>query len=173
MKILIGTKNKAKTLAVKNVASLYFPEAIFENQSVSSLVADQPVSNEETRRGAINRARQLLTKFDGDIAIGLEGGVTQLEEQMYVCNWGALATAEGQIYTATGAGIPLPEEVATQIREGKELGPVMDVFTNKKGIRHEEGAVGVFTDGLVNRSEMFEHIMKLLIGQYLLSQKQK
>ena len=173
MKILIGTNNKAKTVAVKNMASLYFTDVIYENHAVPSLVSDQPMSNMETRQGAINRACQLLERFDGDLAIGLEGGVAQFDDQMYVCNWGALATATGEIFTATGAGVPLPEEVASQIRAGKELGPVMDFYTNKKGIRHEEGAVGVFTDGLVNRSDMFEHIMKLLIGQYLLSSKQK
>ena len=29
----------------------------------------------------------------------------------------------------------------------------------------KRGAVGIFTGGLVNRDEMFGHIMKLLIGQ--------
>ncbi len=173
MKILIGTTNKAKTTAVRNIADLYFPDVTYENHVVPSLVAEQPIGNEETRQGAINRARQLVELIDGDIGIGLEGGVFQIDEIMYVCNWGALVTKSGELYTATGAGVPLPEEVSAQIREGKELGPVMDVFTNKNGIRHEEGAIGVFTNGLVTRSQMFEHIMRLLIGQYLLSTKGK
>ena len=69
---------------------------------------------------------------------------------LYICNWGALVTNNGEIFTATGAGIPLPKEIAEQLLAGAELGPVMDVYTNRKGIRHDEGAIGVFTNGLIN-----------------------
>ena len=59
----------------------------------------------------------------------------------------------------------LPEEIANKLRDGKELGPVMDEFTNTQNIRHTEGAVGIFTKGLIDRKSMFEHIVTLLIGQ--------
>ena len=75
-------------------------------------------------------------------------------------------TQKGDVFTATGAGVPLPKELAEQLLGGAELGPVMDVYTNKNDIRHDEGAIGVFSNGLVNRSTMFEHIMLLLIGQF-------
>ncbi|WP_144510895.1 DUF84 family protein [Bacillus sp. FJAT-22090] len=171
MKILIGTNNRAKTKAIKAIASIYYPEASFINKEVPSLVSDQPMSNEETRQGAINRAKQLMEQSDGLFGIGLEGGVQEIGGTMYICNWGALATSNGVVFTATGAGIPLPEEIAVQLREGAELGPVMDVYTSKNDIRQEEGAIGVFTNGLITRSTMFEHIMYLLIGQYELSKK--
>lgn len=171
MKILIGTHNRAKTKAVQTISRMYYPEAIFENIEVPSLVSDQPMSQEETRQGAINRASQLMENSNALFGIGLEGGVTEIDGQMYICNWGALATQEGEVFTATGAGIPLPKELAEQLLAGAELGPVMDVYTNKNEIRHDEGAIGVFTNGLVNRSTMFEHIMLLLIGQFEFSSK--
>jgi inosine/xanthosine triphosphatase len=171
MKILIGTNNRAKTKAVHDISSLYYPDAEFENKEVASLVSAQPMSDEETRQGAINRATQLLISKEATFGIGLEGGVNEIAGIMYICNWGALATKDGKIFTATGAGIPLPEEIATQLKAGAELGPIMDVYTNKNGIRHDEGAIGVFTNGLVNRSDMFGHIMLLLIGQYELAKK--
>ena len=173
MKILIGTYNKAKTKAVQAISSIYYPDAIFENIAAPSLVSDQPMSQEETRQGAINRAKHLMEPSDGLFGVGLEGGVQEIEGQMYICNWGALVTPKGEIFTATGAGVPLPEEVAEQLRAGAELGPVMDVFTNKNGIRHDEGAIGVFSNGLINRSAMFEHIMLLLIGQFEFANKPK
>ena len=171
MKILIGTNNRAKTKAVKEVASIYYPEATFENREVPSLVSNQPMSNEETRQGAINRAKQLMAHSDATFGIGLEGGVQELDGTMYICNWGALATKDKEVFTATGAGVPLPEIIATQLRAGAELGPIMDVYTNKNDIRHDEGAIGVCTNGFVKRSDMFEHIMLLLLGQYELSLK--
>ncbi|MER2170753.1 inosine/xanthosine triphosphatase [Paenisporosarcina quisquiliarum] len=171
MKILIGTNNRAKTKAVKAISSIYYPNAIFENIEVPSLVSDQPMSQEETRQGAINRAKHLMVGSDALFGIGLEGGVQEIDDQLYICNWGALVTQNGDVFTATGAGIPLPKEIAEQLLAGAELGPVMDVFTNKNEIRHDEGAVGVFSNGLVNRSAMFEHIMLLLIGQFEFSYK--
>lgn len=173
MKILIGTHNKAKTKAVQTISSIYYPDAIFENIEVPSLVSDQPMSQEETRLGAINRAKHLMEDTDALFGIGLEGGVQEIDGQMYICNWGALVTLEGDVFTATGAGVPLPKEIAEQLLAGAELGPVMDVFTNKHDIRHDEGAIGVFSNGLVNRSAMFEHIMLLLIGQFEFSNKSK
>ena len=173
MKILIGTHNRAKTKAVQKISSIYYPNAIYENVEVPSLVSDQPMTQEETRQGAINRAKHLMGATDALFGIGLEGGVQQIDGLMYICNWGALVTPNGDVFTATGAGVPLPMEIAEQLLAGGELGPVMDVYTNKKGIRHDEGAVGIFSNGLVNRSAMFEHIMLLLIGQFELSNRLK
>lgn len=86
---------------------------------------------------------------------------------MYLCNWGALATSDGRVFTAAGAQIPLPKSIATELLRGKELGPVMDIYANEAGIRNHKGAIGVLTDGMMNRDEMFSHLVTLLIGQYM------
>lgn len=170
MKIGIGTKNSAKTSAVKRLCDIHFQDAIISEYKAHSLVSEQPLSDEETLLGAKNRATHVLELSDVQLAIGLEGGVNEVNGQMYICNWGALALRDGTFFIAGGARIPLPEEVAKSIREGLELGPVMDAYTNRTGISHSEGAIGVFTNGLLNRQEMFEHILILLIGQYKCSQ---
>jgi len=167
MIVAIGTKNKAKTGAVMTVLAEHFSEIHFEQIEVSSGVSEQPVSNEETRLGAINRAQAALQAVTGaQLAFGLEGGVYELEGQMYCCNWGALATLSGEVYSCAGATFILPDEVASRVRSGEELGPVMDDFTKTRDIRQHAGAIGIFTDGLIDRKEMFEHITTLLIGQY-------
>ena len=86
---------------------------------------------------------------------------------MYWCNWGAVALKDGTVISSSGASFVLPEDVAAKLRSGEELGPVMDAFTKTKDIRHHAGAIGIFTEGLVDRKEMFEHIVTLLIGQVL------
>ena len=82
MKILIGTHNRAKTKAVQAISSIYYPNAKFENIEVPSLVSDQPLSQEETRQGAINRAKHLMEDTDALFGIGLEGGVQEIDGQM-------------------------------------------------------------------------------------------
>ena len=45
-----------------------------------------------------------------------------------LCNWGALILPDGNEFTAGGAQIPLPEEIAEELLAGKELGPVIDSY---------------------------------------------
>lgn len=167
VQIAIGTKNRAKTATIKNIVNTFFDDVHFEQYSVPSNVSEQPFSNEETRQGAINRAINTLKSSNADLNFGLEGGVCEIDGLMYCCNWGAVALKDGTIISCSGAQFLLPEEIANELRAGKELGPVMDEFTKQKDTRSSLGAVGVFTAGLVDRTEMFEHIVKLLIGQYL------
>ncbi|MER2191119.1 MAG: DUF84 family protein [Solibacillus sp.] len=165
MNIAIGTKNKAKTGAVENVLKLYYEELQFEHIDVQSGVPEQPFSMEETRQGAINRAVNTREKTNADASFGLEGGVCEIDGVMSCCNWGAVALRDGTIISAAGAQFILPEEIARELRAGQELGPVMDAYTNKQNIRQHAGAIGIFTNGLIDRKEMFEHIVKLLVGQ--------
>lgn len=171
MKIAIGSLNKAKKLAVEKAVQAAGLEAQLTSLSVPSHVSEQPFSDEETRQGAVNRAQNVLAKAKADVGIGLEGGVMEMEGGLFLCNWGALAVQGQPIMTAGGARILLPDEIAERLRGGEELGPVMEQFTARQEIRQHEGAVGVFTNGLVTRNEMFLHVAKLLLGQFLLKEK--
>lgn len=164
MKIIIGTKNPAKITAVKNAFAQ--TNAEFISLDIPSGVSAQPFSDEETIKGAINRAVGALQQGNGDIGIGLEGGVQESEQGLMICNWGALAVNGMEPIIAGGARLLLPEEVAVRLRAGEELGPVMDDYAKMENVRKHEGAIGIFTDGLINRDDMFTHLMKLLIGQY-------
>lgn len=165
MKIVIGSKNPAKISAVRQIFTAVHYE--FETINVTTGVSEQPFSDEETIKGAINRATNALVEGNGQIGIGLEGGVQETKIGLFLCNWGALVTSHEPPIVAGGARILLPEEVAIRLREGEELGPVMDDYTKKQNIRINEGAIGIFTNELIQRAEMFSHITHLLLGQYL------
>ncbi len=164
MKIAIGSTNPVKEGAVKDVFGETDNE--FVSLNVPSDVSSQPFGDEQTAQGAINRAKACLEKVDADVAIGLEGGVTDSKYGMFVCNWGALADRKGKVVIASGARFLLPDEVSEKVREGRELGEVMDWFTKREEIRKKEGAIGIFTNGMVTRQEMYQHLVKLLAGQH-------
>jgi inosine/xanthosine triphosphatase len=171
MKIIIGSKNPAKINAVKQV----FQDTIYEFDAmdVSSGVREQPFSDEETIKGAVTRATNALELGQGQIGIGLEGGVHETELGLFLCNWGALASQQNSPILAGGARILLPIELANRLREGEELGPVMDEYAKKSNLRSNEGAVGILTNGVIHRTDMFAHVTKLLFGQYLFCAKTK
>ncbi|MBH0230190.1 DUF84 family protein [Halobacillus yeomjeoni] len=162
MKIYVGSQNPTKIDSVKRVFSEY--EVI--GMDVESKVAAQPFSDDETLEGAINRARECAFFDKCDLGIGLEGGVMEIEGDLYLCNWGALVDSKENVYTASGARIPLPDEIKADLEKGKELGEVMDEFANKNDVRKNEGAIGIFTNGSIQREEMFTHVVKLLRGQW-------
>ncbi|WP_332649437.1 DUF84 family protein [Lysinibacillus sp. 54212] len=167
MLIAIGTKNKAKTAAVEEVLRKYFNDVEFVHYEVASGVSEQPFSDTETREGAINRAIRTRELAQADLSFGLEGGVHQIDGVMYCCNWGAVALKNGHVISSAGAQFTLPEEIAVKLREGGELGPIMDDFTKTRDTRHHAGAIGIFTNSLIDRKQMFQHIVMLLVGQVM------
>ena len=68
MKIAIGTTNKAKTEAVEVIVRKYFEDPLFTHVKAASEVSDQPISNEETRLGAMNRAKNALILTDAELS---------------------------------------------------------------------------------------------------------
>lgn len=164
MRVAVGSKNPAKISAVKEAFKEYKYEII--SVDAESGVSEQPMSDEETIKGAVNRAIQAADRGEAEIGIGLEGGVQQTPFGLMLCNWGALTAKGMEPIIAGGARIPLPDEIAEKLLMGAELGPVMDEYAKKQNVRKNEGAVGIFTNGQINRSEMFTHVMKLLAGQY-------
>lgn len=170
MKIAIGTKNPTKVNAVKEAFSPYI-HAEFISTNVPSNVSAQPLTDLETLTGAINRAKNALEAEEADLGVGLEGGLINTDYGYFLCNWGAIYVKEQQPIVAGGARIVIPDEIGELVFSGRELGDVIDMYAKKENVRHNEGAIGIFTNGIVDRTKMFHELSSLLIGQYLFQQK--
>lgn len=166
MKIAIGTQNPTKINAVKQAFSV-LDHVIFCSLNVPSGVSPQPITDEETINGAINRANTARYESSAELGIGLEGGVVETNIGIFLCNWGALTMLNEQPIIAGGSRILLPDEVGKAVMSGRELSDVMDDYKNLHRVGRNEGAIGIFTNGLVSRTEMFTELSKLLLGQYL------
>ncbi|HLQ74332.1 MAG TPA: DUF84 family protein [Bacillota bacterium] len=161
MNIAVGSLNDTKAGAVSSV----FTDDSVVRIDAPSLVSAQPFSDEETLRGAINRATYCVEKEHFSMGIGLEGGVVEMNNQLFLCNWGALKTTE-HTYIASGAKIPLPKEIHTQLKKGDELGNLIDAYAERKNVRQNEGTIGIFTNERMNRTALFTLVVQLLRGQY-------
>ncbi|MDQ0338909.1 inosine/xanthosine triphosphatase [Caldalkalibacillus uzonensis] len=178
--IYVGSENPAKIKAVElaiahiisvekqhdhagNPAALEGVKVL--GRSVPSGVSAQPRSDEETIQGALNRCRVLKKESPGAICIGLEGGVQESSHGLLLTNWGALIDEKGQTYIAGGLRLPLPAAIADEIRAGQELGTVIDGYARQTNVRQKEGAVGILTQGYIDRSQLFCDIVLLLFGQ--------
>lgn len=55
--------------------------------------------------------------------------------------------------------MPLPARVAALVRSGVELGHAMDIVTSSSGTKHGAGAVGILTNGIIDRQRAYEMIL--------------
>ncbi|MFS0787552.1 DUF84 family protein [Shouchella sp. 1P09AA] len=164
MTLAVGTKNPAKVHAVKDVL---IKEAIVISAIASaSGVRDQPLSSEETRKGALNRAERARQAEDADLGIGLEGGVMLVKGIYYICNWGVLVTRDGRIYPASGLSLPLPKVYNDSLESGVELSHIIGNEIGKK-----DGAIGLLTNGRVTRKQMFSQLVASCYGMYEFEQR--
>lgn len=163
--VSIGSKNPVKINSVKDVFANY--KAIIVDIDSPSGVSAQPFSDEETIVGAKNRALHCLKEGKADLGIGLEGGVQEQKEGLFLCNWGAMIDQKGVQCLAGGLRFQLPHEVHHELLQGKELGDIMNDYANRRDVKKKEGAVGIFSNGLITRYDMFSQVVKLLLGQYL------
>lgn len=160
--IAIGSQNKTKIKAVESV----FPRSKIIPVDAPSGVSLQPFGDEETKKGAYHRAVFAKDASQSTVGIGLEGGVMLVEKKLYVCNWGVLVDYDDNSYSASGARIELPSHFLGDLEARTELSILMDHYMNKTDIRQNEGAVGIFTNNLVDRASMFAHVVTLLKGQF-------
>lgn len=163
-KIAIGSINPVKIQAVKNA----FNDGEIQIVSCSALsgVRPQPLSNEETLQGAINRARDCLEKTDVGLAIGLEARVVVLKDKVYLCHWGAVVDRNQNTYFTNGPLILLPTEYLKPLLEGQNLENIMHHSTGIQSLGAKEGAIGVFTQNRLNREQVLTQMVKALFGQY-------
>ncbi len=168
--IAIGSTNPIKIQAIKN--ALNDETVLVVACTASSKVRLQPLSNEETLEGAINRARDCLEKTQSKMAIGLEAGVIFVDEQVYLCHWGAIVDRNQNVYYTNGPIILLPKEYSKPLLEGENLEDIMHRSTGIESLGAKEGAIGVFTQNRLNREQVLTQMVKVLLGEYYYYQLQ-
>lgn len=152
--ISVGSTNPAKTTAVRAVCERAFPGCTVVPVDAPSGVPAQPMGEEQTSTGARNRARAALASVAGArLGVGLEGGV---DPDGNLINCVALVEAGGRENLTWGVRFPLPPAVVARVLRGEELGPVMDEVSGRTESKKHLGAVGILTNGLFTRAEMWQ-----------------
>lgn len=178
MKFFVASKNPVKINAVKHAVALEFPEALVDGFEAPSNVSDQPMSDDETRRGAFNRAhnlRQLLLdqkKIADDeevLCIGLEGGVFHPEfsedsQELWSTVWAVALDQSNQAYFSNGARFPLPTFISEMLHAGLEMGPALGKHLKDPDLRSKGGAIGFLTKNFTNRTDEYTSIAKIAVG---------
>lgn len=164
----MGSKNPVKIAASRAVLSRVYGGGVkVEGISVDSGVSRQPWGDQETLRGALNRAEAALRLSGASLGVGLEGGLVEVDGQVFTSAWCAVAREDGTVGVAGGANMLLPPLVARAVRQGAELGPTMDDLTGLENTKQAQGAIGILTKGYLDRQSAYEQILTLALARHL------
>lgn len=165
--IALGSQNPVKVQAVEAVMSEAFEGPRVVAMPVDSGVPDQPFGDEQTRAGAVNRARRALEDAGARFGVGLEGGLIDTEFGLMTCAWCAIVDSDGAVGIGGSVNALLPAAVVQELEKGAELGDAMDQVTGMEDTKQRMGAVGVLSGGLTNRQEAYEHLVKMALVRFL------
>ena len=169
--IAVGSTNPVKIGAARAVLRMRWPDARVEGISVPSTVRDQPFGDDETIRGALARARAAREALGADLGVGIEGGVVESPDgTMRTCAWAAIVDGDGRQGVGGSLSMQLPARVAAMIRDGLELGHAMDQLIDARNTKHGAGAVGILTDGMVDRQRAYEIIVTYALAPFITPQ---
>ena len=167
-KIIVASNNSVKTQATENGFRKMFPHEIFEIESISvpSGVNDQPMSDKETLKGAVNRvnnASQAIVNVD--YWVGIEGGIEETNGEMAAFAWVVIKskTLTGKSKSGT---FYLPQKIANKIRNGIEMGEVNDIIFGLKNSKQHNGAIGILTKNVIDRLQLYEHAVVLALVSF-------
>lgn len=170
-KVVVGSTNPVKIAAVRAVIARVAPDASVHSVAVASGVPDQPWGDEETQRGAAERAQQALDHpehDDAELGVGVEGGVVlQPNGTVRTCAWAVARTRDGRHGIGGSLCIQLPPEVAALVIGGAELGHAMDKFAKLVDTKRRTGAVGILTAGLIDRQRAYEPLITYALAPFL------
>ncbi|EEA96164.1 inosine/xanthosine triphosphatase [Pseudovibrio sp. JE062] len=158
MKVVVASQNPVKVNATLEAFRAQFPadEIDLVSASVPSGVGDQPMNDEETRQGAVQRAENALeAEADADFGVGLEGGICELHGIAYTFAWMVVISREGQVSASRSMLLPLPDKVMQLVRSGVELGHAIDEIFGTENIKHKGGAFGLLTRDRMTRQSVY------------------
>lgn len=158
MILKVATKNPAKVLAVEEIIKDYphLAMASVISEEVASGVSDQPLSLEETIKGAMNRASVVYK--DCDFSFGIESGLMAVPHTktgyMDVC---ACVIFDGAEYhLGLSSAWEAPKKVAEYMfNEGLDMNQaaLKAGLTKNSKVGSAEGLVGIMTKGRLVRKE--------------------
>lgn len=165
LRLIVASKNPVKIDAAVGALQQMFPDTLVKHLglSVPSDVPAQPMSDEETLLGAQNRANNAKQGHpDADMWIGIEGGVQVINNELTAFAW-VVVLSESLEGKARSGAFFLPKAVAELVEQGIELGLADDMVFGSKNSKQAGGAVGLLTQNVLNRKQLYEQAVILAL----------
>src|SRR5437867_5470237 len=170
MLIVVGSTRAPKLEAVRRALAAVAPaapgwhSAEILSRDVGPVAPAMPLSLGALLDGARMRAERAFTEAraagqPADLGVGLEGGIDVKEDgrgrRGYLMSWAYVTDGVRGAHGCGGAVEVPPRLLAEVVDRGVELGDAVDAFADQTDVRSRQGAWGVLTRGLMDRTRSF------------------
>src|SRR3989338_11234067 len=166
LNIVVGTTSNKKIDIVKKVFLEFFKndEITTEGYPAESGVPETPW-NEETLRGALNRASTSKAKVDGDYYVGLESGLVERYGHVYEEAWCAIVTKDGKEYFGYSSGLKVPDYLLNKMKEmNLKHYELLNLLDKKSQLLHKDTWAN-YSGGLISREIGLEESIRNALVQ--------
>ena len=164
-RVVVASENPVKIEAVRCGFERMFPGWRFEIEGLSapSGVSEQPLSDQEALQGAINRAQNAMRSApQATYWVGVEGGVQAEQDGMSAFAW-IVVQSRGMLGKGRTGTFYLPPAIADLVNQGFELGQADDIVFGKSNSKQENGAIGLLTGDVIDRTGLYEQAVILAL----------
>lgn len=167
--VVVGSRNPVKIKSTDHAFHNVFEDAfLVQGLDVDSGVPDQPMGDDETLTGALNRAQNAKNAFpEADYWVGIEGGVEEKDSEMNAFAFIVVIDKSSKIGKAKTATFYLPEVITKLIKGGMELGSADDQHFKRENSKEGDGAVGLLTNGSITRTAYYEQAIILALVPFI------
>lgn len=165
MDIIVASANPAKIRAVHDAMTQFWPETMLTCRGINTAsgVAAQPMSSEETLQGALNRLQAVAAAWPGaDYYVAIEAGLDGDSSFAWIT-----ISHHGRLSRSRSASLPIPPAALMAMRQGEELGDVMDRMFAQHNVKQQGGAIAMLTRHLLTRSEVYQHAVILAMIPFI------
>ena len=172
MNIVVGSKNPVKINAAKVGIAKAFQVQVDDINVIGynspSNVPDQPIGDDQTKLGAINRAKASYESYVNEnsglkpkYAVGLEGGIQVDNNDDMECFAWMVIFDGSKLGSARTCSFVLPKAISSLVVNGMELGDADDAVFKVKNNKQKGGTVGHLTKGVIDRTLYYEQAIIL------------
>jgi inosine/xanthosine triphosphatase len=167
--VTVGSVNPVKISAATKAFTTVWPNIIWQVSGIeiASGVSSQPMSDDESIKGARNRALGAQQKTEADYGVGIEGGIQPIGDLWFDCGWMVVVNRSGIEGIGSTARIITPPKMISLIKQGKELGYVVDELFNTVNAKHNDGHFGLMTNQAITRTSGYRDGVIMALVRFL------
>lgn len=170
-KVIVASLNPVKINTTKEGFQKAFrgeEQFEFEGTSVPSGVSDQPMSEEETYEGALNRVKNAQKEMpEAGFWVGIEGGLEEQQGEWRCFAIICILDKTGKVGSSSTGYFVQPQRVMELVKQGHELGDADDIVFGDSNSKQKNGSVGILTKDVLTRETFYTPAIILALIPFL------
>ncbi|KAJ3327935.1 hypothetical protein HDU91_004233, partial [Kappamyces sp. JEL0680] len=130
---------------------------------------DQPLSEEETIQGAVNRAKQALAAAgSADFGVGIESGISKIGSRYFEGGWVCVVHRHSaEMGLASSNRYEIRPKIQSLLEQGLELSQAIEHLTGLTHVKSTLGMSGVISNGSIDRTASYVDAVVLAFGPFV------